>query len=147
MTSHIMRGSGGWLRKHSGRERVPANKHEDWRMKLHRSCELLPSIYQRLHRSHCPCIDGQGIVIFQWDAICEQAFKTLKKKLTEAPVMTTFGPSLLLSMHTDASMLGLGAVLCQGKKCDKWVLVYLSRCFNIHEKNYGIPQLEALAII
>ena len=38
-------------------------------------------------------------------------------------------------------------MLYQGIKKDKRVLVYSSKCLNVHEKNYGIPKLEALAII
>ena len=77
------------------------------------------------------------------------AFKRLKVQLMEAPVLTTFDPTQTLSLHTDASETGLGAVLYQGVKKDKRVLVYSSRCLNVHEKNYGIlggQEEQALSI-
>ena len=86
-------------------------------------------------------------VIFAWDERCELAFEKLKTLLMEVPVLTTIDPMQPLSLHTDASGLGLGAVLYQGVKKDKRVVVYSSWCLNVHEKNYGIPELETLAII
>ena len=106
-----------------------------------RFIENFAKIALPLHR-----ITGET-VIFAWDERCELAFERLKTLLTEAPVLTMFDPTQPLSLHTDASGLGLGAVLYQGVKQDKRVLVYSSQCLNVHEKNYGIPELEALAII
>ena len=51
------------------------------------------------------------------------AFERLKTLLTEAPVLTTFDPTQTLSLHTDASGLGLEAVLYQGVKKEKSVSV------------------------
>ena len=92
------------------------------------------------------CRSGETVA-FVWDERCEMAFKRLKTLLTEAPVLTTFDSTQTLSLPPDVSGLGLGAVLYQGVKKDKRVLVYFSRCSNIHEQNYGIPELETLAFI
>ena len=74
------------------------------------------------------------------------AFERLKTLLTEAPVLTTFNHTQTLSLHMVASGLELGPILYQGVMKDKSVLVYSSCYLNVH-KNYGIPDLEALAII
>ena len=87
------------------------------------------------------------MVVFAWDTRCELAFKTLKTLLTEAPLLMTFDPTQPLSLHTDAPGSGLEAVQYKGVMKGKRLLVYSSRCLNVHEKNYGIPELEALAIL
>ena len=46
-----------------------------------------------------------------WTKQCEQAFQTVKQKLTSAPVLTTYNPDLELRLATDASPYGVGAVL------------------------------------
>ena len=63
-------------------------------------------------------------VEFEWSVACEEAFEKLKKLLTEAPVLAfpNFVEGFLLD--TDASGLGLGAVLAQKHgvmaRCDQW---------------------------
>ena len=58
-------------------------------------------------------------VDFVWSEACEAAFHQLKKPLTEAPVLAfpEFDCGFLL--ETDASGVGLGAVLTQ--KQDDWM--------------------------
>ena len=50
---------------------------------------------------------------FSWDEDCQRSFTTLKEHLTSAPVLAY--PSLDKSfiLETDASVLGVGAVLSQ----------------------------------
>ena len=61
-----------------------------------------------------------------WDERSELAFEKLKTLLTEVPVLTLFDLMQTLSLYTDASGLGLGAVLYQGINQYKRVL-YLNR--------------------
>ena len=50
-------------------------------------------------------------------------------------------------MHTDASYLGIGAVLSQEDDDDKVrAIEYASRALNKHEVRYGATELECLAI-
>ena len=48
---------------------------------------------------------------FQWTDECEQAFMTLKERLTTAPVLTLPDPKLDYTVYSDASKKGLGCVL------------------------------------
>ena len=52
-------------------------------------------------------------VAFEWDAACQTAFNKLKELLTTAPVLCypQFGPDAQFILETDASSLGLGAIL------------------------------------
>ena len=61
------------------------------------------------------CLTQAGVA-FSWDKDCSDAFDTLKRLLTEAPVLVypTFGSKALeFVLQTDASAVGLGAVLEQ----------------------------------
>ena len=49
----------------------------------------------------------------EWTEAAEEAFQTLIKKCTEAPILAYADFSLPFELHTDASGIGLGAVLYQ----------------------------------
>ena len=87
-------------------------------------------------------------VPFLWNADCEASFDHLKGRLTQAPVLAypQFGRDFLL--ETDASGVGLGAVLSQ-KQEDGTVrpIAFASRTLQVHEKNYGISEMEALGVV
>ena len=85
---------------------------------------------------------------FLWTSSCDIAFTRLKTALTEAPVLSypQFGHPFLL--ETDASGIGLGAVLSQ--KQDNGTIrpiAYASRTLQPHERNYGISELEGLGVV
>ena len=85
-------------------------------------------------------------VHFVWDNNCQLAFETLKKSLTQAPVLAypNFSSSASqFQLHTDASAIGLGAILEQGDK----VVAYASRTLTQAEQNYSVIQRECLAIV
>ena len=87
-------------------------------------------------------------VPFLWNANCEASFDHLKGQLTQAPVLAypQFGRDFLL--ETDASGVGLGAVLSQ-KQEDGTVrpIAFASRTLQVHEKNYSISEMEALGVV
>ena len=85
---------------------------------------------------------------FLWDSTCQQAFENLKQCLIAAPVLAFPNFDSPFLMETDASGIGLGAVLAQ-KQEDGSVrpLAYASRSLQKHERNYGVTELEALAVV
>ena len=88
--------------------------------------------------------------VFQWSIKCQEAFDLLKQKLISAPVLSypQIGPEEKFIVETDASSLGIGAVLAQ-KQQDGYVhpVAYASRTLNPHERNYTITELETLALV
>ena len=88
----------------------------------------------------------QKQVSFNWSDECEAAFNTLKEKLVDAPVLAypQFDKnSPLFVLQTDASAVGVGAVLEQGGH----VIGYASRALNKAEQQYSVIQKECLAIV
>jgi hypothetical protein len=80
---------------------------------------------------------------FHWDDKCEEAFHTLRKLLTTAPVLAQPDSTKPFDVYCDASGTRLGCVLMQ----DKRVIAYASRALRNHEKNYATHDLELAAII
>lgn len=87
-------------------------------------------------------------VPFDWTPSCETAFNQMKQYLTSAHVLLfpQFDREILL--ETDASGLGLGAVLAQ-KQEDGLVrpIAFASRTLHPHEMNYGSAEMEVLAVV
>ena len=85
---------------------------------------------------------------FLWSVDCETAFDQLKGQLTQAPVLAYphFGKDFLL--ETNASGVGLGAMLSQ-KQEDGTIrrITFVSRTLQPHEKNYGISEMEGLGVV
>ncbi|KAI3701798.1 hypothetical protein L6452_27149 [Arctium lappa] len=73
----------------------------------------------------------------------EKAFRTLQKKLCEAPILSLPEGLEDFVVYSDASKTGLGCVLMQRGK----VIAYASRQLKIHEKNYPTHDLELAAVV
>ena len=50
----------------------------------------------------------------KWESVCEEAFNALKNALAQATVLKVADPSKPFVLQTDASEVGLGAVLSEG---------------------------------
>ena len=78
---------------------------------------------------------------FQWTEECQQAFDFLKHKLTSTPILAHPDYSLPFTLDTDASDVGIGAVLSQthpdGKK---HVIAYHSRALTKSERRYSVTR-------
>jgi hypothetical protein len=84
---------------------------------------------------------------WEWKERHQKEFEDLKQCLTSAPVMAFPDFSKKFVLATDASLQGLGAILSQEYPNGNRVIAYASRSLNVHEKNYGITQLEALGVV
>ncbi|XP_033221011.1 uncharacterized protein LOC117175411 [Belonocnema kinseyi] len=85
---------------------------------------------------------------FEWGPDHQRAFDTLKQRLLEKPVLAIYTPGAETEVHTDASQIGLGAVLFQRQKDGKLHPVFnFSRKTSKDESKYHSYELEALAIV
>ena len=80
---------------------------------------------------------------FEWTDRCEQNFQEIKKKLISAPILTLPIDGEAFDVYSDASKIGLGAVLMQQGK----VIAYASRQLKTHERNYPTHDLELAAVV
>ena len=87
---------------------------------------------------------------WQWSTNQQQALETLKRKLTNAPVMSYFDPTKQTELIVDASPVGLGAVLAQktaNSNEPMHVIAYASGSLTDVERRYSQMKREALAIV
>ena len=85
---------------------------------------------------------------FVWTAAAQQAFDTLKRKVTEEPVLLHPILMKLFELKVDASGFTIGAVLMQKGDDDRRHPVgFYSTTLTPPERNYDIYDLELLAII
>ncbi|WVZ49194.1 hypothetical protein U9M48_000571 [Paspalum notatum var. saurae] len=80
---------------------------------------------------------------FAWSPKCEEAFGTLKKLLTSAPVLAQPDITEPFDVYCDASGSGLGCVMMQEGR----VIAYASCQLRKHEVNYPTHDLELLALV
>ena len=84
---------------------------------------------------------------FVWGHEQQEAFENVKKLLTSDLLVKPFNKDFKTELYTDASRLGLGYLLCQRDDKDELRLVRCgSRSLAAAEKNYGVTELEALAV-
>ena len=84
---------------------------------------------------------------FQWTDECQAAFDWLKDKLTTAPILAFPNFDFRFVLETDASIQGLGAVLSQKQSDGLLHPVAYASCSLSPECNYGISELEILAVV
>ncbi len=90
----------------------------------------------------------KSTVPFVWTPRCQEAFGALKKRLLEAPILAYPDFKRTFVLYTDASGIGLGAVLTQKADDGKErAIAYISRHLKPAEKNYSTIEQEALAIV
>ena len=82
----------------------------------------------------------------QWGPEQREAFETLQRLCTEAPILAYADLKAPFSLHTDASSDGLGAVLYQKQDGQRKVKAYASRSLSPSERNYPAHKLEILAL-
>nr|GEU50177.1 reverse transcriptase domain-containing protein [Tanacetum cinerariifolium] len=84
---------------------------------------------------------------FIFSKYCIKAFQTLKKKLTEAPILIAPHWDLPFELMCDASDFAIGAVL--GKRHEKHFkhIHYASKTMKDAESNYTMTEKEMLAVV
>ena len=83
-------------------------------------------------------------IVFKWEEKHEKAFKALKQSLSSYPVIAYPKQGDTFTLATDASDVGLGAVLLA---TDGAVIEYTSRALTKTEKNFSTIEKECLAIV
>lgn len=92
---------------------------------------------------------GRGSPAITWSPECETAFQRLKQELLQAPILAYADFTKPFVLYTDASNLGLGAVLAQRQEGVERVIAYASRSLHPAERNdanYSSFKLELLAL-
>nr|GEZ76689.1 reverse transcriptase domain-containing protein [Tanacetum cinerariifolium] len=84
---------------------------------------------------------------FVFSEDCIQAFQTLKKKLTEAPILIAPNWDLPFELMCDASDFAIGAVLGQQHEKHFWPIHYASKTLTDAESNYTTTEKEMLAVV
>jgi transposase InsO family protein len=80
---------------------------------------------------------------YKWTPECQAAFDQLKSALKSTPLLAAPDFTKPFQLSTDASKIGIGAVLEQ----DGQPIAYASRTCSVAEQNYQATEQEALAVI
>ncbi|GFV64444.1 retrovirus-related Pol polyprotein from transposon 297 [Trichonephila clavipes] len=75
---------------------------------------------------------------FNWSGEAQDSFDQIKRTLTEAPILQLPNFSEQFNLFTDASGVGIGAVLQQNQK----PIAFASRTLNKAERNYTVTERE-----
>ncbi|GBO10052.1 hypothetical protein AVEN_76900-1 [Araneus ventricosus] len=84
---------------------------------------------------------------FYWNKECQQAFLKLKEVISSDRVLVPFDPELPVTLATDASPVGVAAVLLHIIDDVEKPVAFVSRSLTEAERNYSQLDREALAII
>ena len=84
---------------------------------------------------------------FVWTEECTKAYQELKDLLLKEPVVAYPDFSIPFRLYTDASNIGLGAILAQKQKGRERIICCASRTLNKLEQNYSATKKECLAVV
>ena len=85
---------------------------------------------------------------FEWTAACQKSFDDLRKCLASAPILAYPDHSKPFLLDTDASDVGIGAVLSQIQdNGSEGVIAYASRSLSRQEQKYCVTRKELLAVV
>nr|GEY31148.1 reverse transcriptase domain-containing protein [Tanacetum cinerariifolium] len=84
---------------------------------------------------------------FLFSKECVEAFQTLKRKLTEAPILISLDWDLPFELMCDASDFAIGAVLGQRQEKHFRPIHYASKTMTEAESNYTTTKKEMLAVV
>ncbi|GJR19497.1 reverse transcriptase domain-containing protein [Tanacetum coccineum] len=101
--------------------------------------------FSKISRPMTHLLEKNTPFIFSDD--CIQAFQTLKKKLTEAPILIAPDWDLPFELMCDASDFAIGAVLGQHHEKHFRPIHYASKTMNEAESHYTTTEKEMLAVV
>lgn len=109
----------------------------------HRHLENIAKIQGPLNKLCSPKVK------FIWTDEHENAFQNVKQSLLNIPVLAIPEPGLPFKLYTDASDIGLGAILVQqeSNSVKEVPICYLSRPLLKAELNYNTTEKECLAVV
>ena len=85
---------------------------------------------------------------WKWDAACQAAFSSAQEALNSFPVLIHYDHTLPVSLATDASAYGVGAVISHtlpdGTECP---IAFTSCALSASEVNYAQIEKEALSVV
>nr|GFD22693.1 reverse transcriptase domain-containing protein [Tanacetum cinerariifolium] len=101
--------------------------------------------FSKISRPMTHLLEKNAPFVFSDD--CVQAFQTLKKKLTEAPILIAPNWDQPFELMCDASDFAIGAVL--GQRIEKHFrpIHYASKTMTEAESNYTTTEKEMLAVV
>ncbi|GJR77544.1 reverse transcriptase domain-containing protein [Tanacetum coccineum] len=101
--------------------------------------------FSKISRPMTHLLEKNTPFIFSDD--CIQAFQTLKKKLTEAPILIAPDWDLPFELMCDASDFAIGAVLGQRHEKHFRPIHYASKTMNEAESHYTTTEKEMLTVV
>jgi RNase H-like domain found in reverse transcriptase len=107
-------------------------------------CRFIPNFGETAKALTDLCKKGAKL---RWTDIQQLAFDHLKNLLCVAPVLAYPDFNARLYLATDASVIGLGAVIYQLSDGHPLPIAYISHAFSDAELNRGIPEKELYALI
>ena len=85
--------------------------------------------------------------IWAWNQECQESFDKLKSKLSNTPMLAFPDFKVPFILTTDASTVGLGAVLSQVQEGFERPNYFASKQLNKAESAYSVSELETLAVV
>ena len=85
--------------------------------------------------------------IVEWTESHEKSFNKLKEILSKSPILKLVDLNKSFVLQTDASNVGIGAILLQEHDGVKHPVAYASKKLLDREQNYSVSERECLAIV
>ena len=84
---------------------------------------------------------------FDWTSEAQDAFETLKSRLTTTPILAFLMMKEPFILYTDASLTAMGAVLSQLQDGQERAICYASKAFSKAQTRYSATKRELLAVV
>jgi hypothetical protein len=82
-----------------------------------------------------------------WTLNCQEAFETIKERLSIAPILQGPNWTIPFHIHIDASNKSIGAVLGQNEDNNPYAIYFIRKNLSGAELNYIVTEKELLAVV